>query len=108
MQIHIFKKFQIFNLLLSILLLPILNLNIYGSIWPSTTVEIPKEISSQIIDLPQLDPSTIIRAIKESDFEILDLLFNNSNIDLSQNILDRKSTRLNSSHIPLSRMPSSA
>ena len=27
---------------------------------------------------------------------------------LRQNLLDRKSTRLNSSHIPLSRMPSSA
>ena len=27
---------------------------------------------------------------------------------LTQNVIDRKSTRLNSSHIPLSRMPSSA
>ena len=29
-------------------------------------------------------------------------------VDDEQELLDRKSTRLNSSHIPLSRMPSSA
>ncbi|NGX32253.1 MAG: hypothetical protein K1060chlam4_00294 [Candidatus Anoxychlamydiales bacterium] len=88
MKTLFFKKFQIFNFLLSIFLLPFLNLNIYGSIWPSNTVEISEDISSQIIDFPQLDPSTIIKAIQESDFKILDLLFNNTNIDLFQNIFN--------------------
>ena len=37
----------------------------------------------------------------KKDFEVV-LLSGNSNVE------DRKSTRLNSSHIPLSRMPSSA
>ena len=35
-------------------------------------------------------------------------LDNQTASDLHQALLDRKSTRLNSSHIPLSRMPSSA
>ena len=34
--------------------------------------------------------------------------FPNLNLSFSQEVIDRKSTRLNSSHIPLSRMPSSA
>ncbi|NGX53060.1 MAG: hypothetical protein KR126chlam5_01367 [Candidatus Anoxychlamydiales bacterium] len=85
MQTTIFKKFQIFNFLLSFFLISF-SQNIYGSIWPSDPVDISGNISSQIIDLPQLTPSTITKAIIDSDFEILDLLFNNSNIDLSQNI----------------------
>ena len=35
-------------------------------------------------------------------------LANEITVVAKQNIVDRKSTRLNSSHIPLSRMPSSA
>jgi len=87
MQILFFKKFQIFNVLLSIFLI-FFSQNIFASIWPSDSLETPKEISSQIIDIPQLNPSTIIKAIKESDFKALDLLFNNDNIDLFQNIFD--------------------
>ncbi len=74
MKTPFFKKFQILNFLLSIFLI-LFSQNIYGSIWPSITVEISEDISSQIIDLPQLDPSTITKAIIDSDFEILDLLF---------------------------------
>src|ERR1051326_8878541 len=44
-----------------------------------------------------LDARMITRALEKWDLNDLDVLF-----------IDRKSTRLNSSHIPLSRMPSSA
>ena len=37
-----------------------------------------------------------------------ELTFTKDNVTLDDGDLDRKSTRLNSSHIPLSRMPSSA
>ena len=42
-----------------------------------------------------------------SDMVALDIMGAMIQSDLAKN-LDRKSTRLNSSHIPLSRMPSSA
>ena len=38
----------------------------------------------------------------------VNVTFDNSGIRFGKEVLDRKSTRLNSSHIPLSRMPSSA
>ena len=53
----------------------------------------------------------VVRGIKPSIFEIYrdDSLLDQSSAALDQQKwLDRKSTRLNSSHIPLSRMPSSA
>ena len=52
------------------------------------------------------DPEGAITFIKENKFEIISLPINYRSFkELNE---DRKSTRLNSSHIPLSRMPSSA
>ena len=42
----------------------------------------------------------------DQNFNILNLYFDSSKLAID--VGDRKSTRLNSSHIPLSRMPSSA
>ncbi|HEU64225.1 MAG: hypothetical protein KR126chlam4_00258 [Candidatus Anoxychlamydiales bacterium] len=83
----VFKKFRVLSFfLLTMFLLTFLNLNIFGSIWPNDPVEIPKDISSKTINLDQLDPSTITKAIMDSNFEILDLLFKDKTIDLSQYI----------------------
>ena len=63
---------------------------------------IPSEMIDQLIAIMQENPdvemATVAVAGKREDIE------NNPNIVK----VDRKSTRLNSSHIPLSRMPSSA
>ncbi len=85
MQTTILKKNQILSLLLSIFLI-LFSQNIYGSIWPSDPIESSPEKNFNTLDSIPLDTSTINKAIIDSDFEILDLLFNNSNIDLSQNI----------------------
>ena len=47
--------------------------------------------------------------LSKADFErIRQLIYQRAGISLHAGKQDRKSTRLNSSHIPLSRMPSSA
>ena len=49
-----------------------------------------------------------VKALESKDFVGVGKLINQSHISLRDDYKDRKSTRLNSSHIPLSRMPSSA
>ena len=66
------------------------------------------EIESWIADDP--DPKTAAELqllLDKNDAATLDRLFNGF-LTFGTAGLDRKSTRLNSSHIPLSRMPSSA
>ena len=53
------------------------------------------------------DKLAVTEAIKEKQAQIKKRLFE-SKLEKKILNLDRKSTRLNSSHIPLSRMPSSA
>ena len=52
------------------------------------------------------ESDTILQALKDGQLNDARLLIENG-VDLNI-VEDRKSTRLNSSHIPLSRMPSSA
>ena len=56
---------------------------------------------SDQIAVNQIVEGTVLRV--EGDFVLVDVGYKSEGM-----ILDRKSTRLNSSHIPLSRMPSSA
>ncbi|NGX34464.1 MAG: hypothetical protein K1060chlam1_00817 [Candidatus Anoxychlamydiales bacterium] len=78
----IFKKFQFYSLFL----LTFLNLNIYASIWPSDSVEIPIATHNKITDSIPLDATSISEAIIDSNFEILDLLFSDPSEGLFQNI----------------------
>ena len=56
---------------------------------------VPLDVTSSVEVYDRItDPLTAIKTLGQSIFR--------------SGILDRKSTRLNSSHIPLSRMPSSA
>ena len=56
----------------------------------------------QVLDVSEFDVETVMAICGESDCN-LDLIGNNLGCKV-----DRKSTRLNSSHIATSRMPSSA
>ena len=70
-------------------------INVFGEYPTFHKIYNPK--SNEMIDLP--DPLVLTEAYLNSELDY----------GLSPNInVDRKSTRLNSSHIPLSRMPSSA
>ena len=56
-----------------------------------------------IIDTFSVDRQRQLMIVRRDNVEHLVLIGGNSDL-----VIDRKSTRLNSSHIPLSRMPSSA
>ena len=60
----------------------------------------------------EVDPRTVddkrLKKLKEIGFNRLSFGVQDFNSDVQKAVQDRKSTRLNSSHIPLSRMPSSA
>ena len=58
------------------------------------------------LTLDVTNASQIQRAVGAVD--ALDVLINNAGIAIYDDLRDRKSTRLNSSHLKLSRMPSSA
>ena len=65
---------------------------VYGLTMQGKSEEIPKEVATWVFD-------------RESKYPNIEFVIDCQNPHSSQ---DRKSTRLNSSHIPLSRMPSSA
>ena len=75
--------------------------------------EVTKPIASPIrnayIDFSKMTASlvAVVTDVKRDGRRVVGYGFN-SNGRYGQGGLDRKSTRLNSSHIPLSRMPSSA
>ena len=78
-----------------------------------------KEISTYKVDVSNLDEIKIAAQRVRTEVGKVDILINNAGIVVGkyfhehtheqiQKSLDRKSTRLNSSHLKLSRMPSSA
>ena len=76
-------------------------------------VALALEIAGKLVgDLP-ISSEMVEAAVREALASVeqkgmLTVLLNPMDFELLQQIKDRKSTRLNSSHIPLSRMPSSA
>ena len=65
-----------------------------------------KNIGLSMFETIQQAKGSVKSAKTEADAKCL--LIHKGRARLTDAILDRKSTRLNSSHIPLSRMPSSA
>ena len=74
-----------------------------------------KEISTYKVDVSNLDEIKIAAQRVRTEVGKVDILINNAGIVVGKYFhehthenIDRKSTRLNSSHLKLSRMPSSA
>ena len=66
-----------------------------------------EEVAAEIIELQDraLDSAELSRQLED----LTSVVLNSAEVSTrSASVADRKSTRLNSSHIPLSRMPSSA
>ena len=70
-------------------------------------VELPIEFAKDVYRRKYWEPLQLDAIPDELRYPLFDAAVN-SGLEQSVKWLDRKSTRLNSSHIPLSRMPSSA
>ena len=103
----------------NILLLQVLQPANFGSASGNMIIDSPtqKEAFSNLPFIPDSSLKGVLRDTFNSDINLTKQVFGSSDVDSEEEkksngagklILDRKSTRLNSSHTDISRMPSSA